>query len=125
MDCVRSHGKDLGRTFTPFIGTLFIFLLMCNYIGVFGFEEPTLDINLPLGLGILGFGIAVYQAMRFKGFSLLLGASNGAYSNHHVPLNLIGELSKLSIGFRLFGNIMGGALTFKLYRGSLVISCCR
>ena len=84
--CQKSLGKDLGRTFTPFIGTLFIFLLMCNYIGVFGFEEPTLDINLPLGLGILGFGIASHQAMRFKAvFRLLLGASNGAYSNHHVP----------------------------------------
>ena len=58
--CQESLGKDLGRSFTPFIATLFIFLLMCNYIGVFGFEEPTLDINLPLGLGILGFGIAVY-----------------------------------------------------------------
>ena len=72
--CQESLGKDLGRSFTPFIGTLFIFLLMCNYIGVFGFEEPTLDINLPLGLGILGFGIAVYQAMRFKGFSATFGS---------------------------------------------------
>ena len=89
---------------------------MCNYIGVFGFEEPTLDINLPLGLGILGFGIAVYQAMRFKGFfgyfwELLMEPIPIIM----FPLNLIGELSKIvSISFRLFGNIMGGAVIIQV-----------
>jgi len=114
--CKESLGKELGRTFTSFIGTLFVFLLLCNYIGVVGFEEPTLDINLPLGLGILGFGIAVYQAMRFKGFfgyfwELLMEPIPIIM----FPLNVIGELSKIvSISFRLFGNIMGGAVIIQV-----------
>ena len=114
--CKESLGKELGRTFTSFIGTLFVFLLSCNYIGVIGFDEPTLDINLPLGLGILGFGIAVYQAMRFKGFfgyfrELLMEPIPIIM----FPLNVIGELSKIvSISFRLFGNIMGGAVIIQV-----------
>lgn len=114
--CRESLGRDLGRSFTSFIGTLFIFLLLCNYIGVVGFEEPTLDINLPLGLGLLGFIIAVYQAMQFKGFF--------GYFRELImepipiimfPLNVIGELSKIvSISFRLFGNIMGGAVIIQV-----------
>ncbi len=114
--CQESLGKELGRSFTAFIGTLFIFLLTCNYIGVFGFKEPTLDINLPLGLGLLGFVIAVYQAMKFKGFfgyfwELLMEPIPIIM----FPLNVIGELSKIvSISFRLFGNIMGGAVIIQV-----------
>ena len=114
--CQESLGKELGRSFSSFICTLFLFLLLCNYSGVFFFEEPTLDINTPLSLGLLGFAIAVYQAMRFKGFF--------GYFREMImepipivmfPLNLIGELSKIvSISFRLFGNIMGGAVIIKV-----------
>lgn len=110
--CQESLGKELGRKFTSFITTIFIFLLACNYSGVFFLHEPTQNINTPLTLGLLGFGIAVYQAMKFQGFF--------GYFKEMImepipiimfPLNLIGELSKIvSISFRLFGNIMGGAV---------------
>jgi F-type H+-transporting ATPase subunit a len=103
------ESKD--RKYFPFITALFLFLLLCNYIGVIpGCEEPTKDLNTPLGLAILGFLIAHYSGIKSKGII--------KYSKEYLepffimaPLNLIGELAKvISISFRLFGNIMGGSI---------------
>jgi F-type H+-transporting ATPase subunit a len=80
-------GKELAKTYAPLICALFMFLLLCNWIGLIPhFEEPTKDLNTTLGLGIMGFFFM-------------------------MPLNVIGEIAKIvSISFRLFGNIMGGAI---------------
>jgi len=125
--------KTLGenRKFFPLIASLFIFLLLCNFMGfvpTHWFEEPTADINCTLGLGIMGMVIATYCAVRTKGtvgyFEELLGplwhqegATGGALiagklsAIFFFPLNVIGELAKIvSISFRLFGNIIGGGI---------------
>ncbi|MDB9823058.1 F0F1 ATP synthase subunit A [Deltaproteobacteria bacterium] len=104
-------GEDLGKKYFPLICSLFMFLLLCNWLGVIPkLSEPTKDLNTTLGLGILGFIIAHYSGIKVKGFS--------AYIKEYfqpiffmAPLNIIGELAKVvSISFRLYGNIMGGAI---------------
>jgi len=104
-------GKTLARTYAPMIVALFMFLVLCNWIGIIPhMEEPTKDLNTPLSLGIMGFVIAHYVGIKTKGFK--------AYIKEYfepmffmMPLNLIGELAKIvSISFRLFGNIMGGSI---------------
>ena len=103
--------KELGQKYAPMICALFMFLLLSNWFGIVPvFEEPTKDLNTPLSLGIMGFVIAHYAGLRAKGLKTYLG-------NYFqpiffmAPLNLIGELAKIvSISFRLFGNIMGGAI---------------
>ena len=120
-----------NRKYFPLIAALFCFLLLANFMGFFPsdfFQEPTADINTTLALGILGMTIATFSAMRAKGiggyFEELLGpmwSQEGAKGAAKIagklsaifffPLNVIGELSKVvSISFRLFGNIMGGAI---------------
>lgn len=104
-------GKDLAKTYGPLVCALFMFLLLCNCIGIVPhMEEPTKDLNTPLSLGIMGFVIAHYVGIKTKGFK--------AYIKEYfepmffmMPLNVIGELAKIvSISFRLFGNIMGGSI---------------
>ncbi len=104
-------GKEMGKKYAPLICALFMFLLLCNWIGIIPhLEEPTKDLNTPLSLGVMGFCIAHYVGIKTKGFK--------AYIKEYfepffimMPLNLIGELAKIvSISFRLFGNIMGGAI---------------
>jgi len=93
------------------ICALFMFLVLSNWLGILPhLEEPTRDLNTPLSLGIMGFVIAHYVAIKTKGFK--------AYIKEYfqpiffmMPLNLIGEVAKIvSISFRLFGNIMGGSI---------------
>ena len=102
---------DLAKKHFPLICTLFMFVLLSNWLGVIPkLHEPTKDLNTPLGLGILGFFIAHYAGIRAKGFK--------EYAKEYfqpiffmAPLNIIGELAKVvSISFRLYGNIMGGAI---------------
>ena len=104
-------GKKLAKTYAPLICALFMFLLLSNWIGIIPhFEEPTKDLNTTLGLGIMGFIIAHYAGIKSKGFK--------EYAKEYfqpiffmMPLNVIGEIAKIvSISFRLFGNIMGGAI---------------
>ena len=99
------------RKYLPLIAALFFFLLICNSQGTIpGLSEPTKDLNTTLGMGILGFIIAHISGIRYKGLK--------GYLKQYVepmffmaPLNLVGELSKvISISFRLYGNIMGGAI---------------
>ncbi len=104
-------GKELSKTYAPLICALFMFLLFCNWIGLFPhMHEPTKDLNTPLSLGLMGFVIAHYTGIKTKGI--------GTYLKEYchpiflmAPLNVIGELAKVvSISFRLFGNIMGGSI---------------
>ncbi|MBW7876155.1 MAG: F0F1 ATP synthase subunit A [Candidatus Cloacimonetes bacterium] len=117
--CRDSLGKSLGRAFTPFIATIFIFVALCNYAGIFFFTEPTAVVNTPLALGLLGFAIALYQAFKYKGvWGYMKELVMEPIPIIMFPLNIIGELSKIvSISFRLFGNIMGGAIIIAVVGG--------
>lgn len=103
--------KERAEKYGPLVCALFLFLVFSNWLGIIPhLEEPTKDLNTPFSLGLMGFVIAHYAGIRSKGFK--------AYAKEYfqpmffmMPLNVIGELSKIvSISFRLFGNIMGGAI---------------
>ena len=101
--------EEIGKKYFPLICTLFMFLLLSNWMGIIPkLTESTKDLNTPLSLGIIGFLIAHYSGIKAKGFK--------GYIKEYMepifimaPVNLISELSKvISISFRLYGNIMGG-----------------
>jgi F-type H+-transporting ATPase subunit a len=101
----------LGPRYFGLILTLFVFILLSNWLGMIPFlEEPTKDLNTTLILGILGFLVAHISAIRFKGWR---GYAREYFHPFFLmfPLNVIGELAKVvSIAFRLYGNIMGGSI---------------
>ncbi len=103
--------EEVVPRYFPVICTLFMFLLLCNWIGAIPhLSEPTKDLNTPLSMGVLGFIIAHYSGIRTKGLK--------DYSKQYfdpwpifLPLNIISEIAKVvSISFRLYGNILGGAI---------------
>ena len=106
--------ETLGKKkihFTAYIMTIFIFVLISNIIGsIPGLSEPTRNLNVPLGLGIMAISVVHFMAIKTKGLKTYLkGYAEPLF--FLAPLNVIGELSKvISISFRLFGNIMGGAI---------------
>ncbi|OIP90229.1 MAG: ATP synthase F0 subunit A [Syntrophobacteraceae bacterium CG2_30_61_12] len=103
--------EKLAKKYFPLICSLFMFLVLSNWIGIIPWmEEPTKDLNTTLGLGIMGFFIAHFCGIQAKGLK--------AYVKQYfepmffmMPLNVIGEIAKVvSISFRLYGNIMGGSI---------------
>ncbi|MCF7793510.1 MAG: F0F1 ATP synthase subunit A [Candidatus Cloacimonetes bacterium] len=106
-------GKDKAY-YTPYIVSLFLFLWVCNMIGMIpipGFMEPTRNLNVPLGLGFLSVVIVHASAVKFKGAWKHLQNYINPVKNPLFLLDIVGEVSKVvSISFRLFGNILGGAI---------------
>ena len=108
----ESHGFGGSLDdWAPLVAALFLFLLVSNWLGIIPhLEEPTKDLNTPLSLGLMGFVIAHWAGIRSKGFKTYIREYFQPIF-FMMPLNVIGELAKVvSISFRLFGNIMGGAI---------------
>lgn len=109
-------GPD-GRKFTPFIGTLFIYIFFMNMLGLIpGMKSPSSNLNTTLALAIIVFTYVQYTGIRQLGllgyFDHLLGNPRDMIGFLFIPLmlplHIMGELIKpVSLSLRLFGNIMG------------------
>ncbi len=121
--CTRSFmnfSTDILGTFhyrhCSFAAALFIFILYCNFMGIFPFiEEPTANLNTTFALAITAFFYTASQSIAHHGIK--------KYVLHYFspfvlmfPLNIIEKCSGIiSISFRLFGNLMGGSVIMNLF----------
>jgi F-type H+-transporting ATPase subunit a len=109
-------GKD-GRHFTPFLGTLFLYIWIQNLMGLVpGFHSPTSSLNTTIALAVSVFLYVQYTGIRRQGIRGYLfhlageprDAVGWGMSPLMFPLHIIGELAKpMSLSLRLFGNIFG------------------
>jgi F-type H+-transporting ATPase subunit a len=109
-------GKE-GRKYTPFLGTLFLYIWFMNLIGLVPFfKSSTSSINTTAALAITVFLYVQYTGIRRLGvwgyFHHLLGSPSDAVTWGLAPINLpihiVGELARpFSLALRLFGNITG------------------
>jgi F-type H+-transporting ATPase subunit a len=99
-----------GRHYLPLIGSFFLFILVCNLLGLIpGFDSPTANLNTTLALALTSFTATHYVGVRRHGF---------AYIKHFMgpmpalvplmfPIELISHLARImSLSFRLFGNMV-------------------
>ena len=117
-DMFRSILGPEARRFTPYLGTLFIFILLNNWSGLvpLGFSSTSSLANTTLGLGLMTFIYVQYTGIRMNGLGGYLYHFAGqpksgvewAFAVLIFPLELVGELIKpISLSLRLFGNIYG------------------
>jgi F-type H+-transporting ATPase subunit a len=110
-------GKNNARRFLPYLGSLFIFILANNLLGLVPlFKSPTSSFRTTVALGIITFFYVQYTAVRTNGvfgyLYHLAGSPQGAIGWAIVPLmfpmHIIEELAKpFSLSLRLFGNVLG------------------
>lgn len=106
---------DKNKKFAAYFGSVFIFILCANLIGLLGLRPPTADIATTLTLAALTFFLVQFMGIKSKGF---LGYIKSFFEPLPAlfPLNIIGEVANpISLGFRLFGNILGGLIIMSLY----------
>jgi F0F1-type ATP synthase membrane subunit a len=66
--CVSTLGEKYGRKYLPFIATIFMFVLIGNWIGSLpGLTSPTQDLNTPLGLTLIVVIVMHVSAIRVNG----------------------------------------------------------
>ncbi|MGC2433703.1 MAG: FoF1 ATP synthase subunit a, partial [Desulfobaccales bacterium] len=57
-----------GRAFFPFIASIFLFILLCNLIGLIpGFYSPTSNLNTTLALALCTFIYTHYLGIKYHG----------------------------------------------------------
>jgi F-type H+-transporting ATPase subunit a len=110
-------GKDSQR-FVPIIGTLAIYILVGNLIGLIpGFLSPTSNYNITAGCAICVFLYYNYHGFRKQGFIGYLKHFAGPVLWMAPFLFIIEVISHLarpmSLSIRLFGNIFAEELIIK------------
>lgn len=116
---VKENMGEKYMNFVPFIGTLTIYLLLMNMVGLFGIEPPTTDYNVSLGLGIVSF--IIIQAYTIKKVGLrhyFIGYAKPIPLL--LPINIIERIAlPVSLSLRLFGNMFAAGIIMKLVYDSL------
>jgi F-type H+-transporting ATPase subunit a len=108
----ESVGHD-GPHYMGFFGTIFIFILFCNLIGIIpGFESPTIAPSVPAGCAIAVFCYYNIQGFREQGFGKYLVHFAGpmpVLAPLMVPIELISHMARpLSLTIRLYANMFAG-----------------
>ena len=101
-----------SERFTPFLTTLFVFILLSNLLGVVpGFESPTATPAVPLGCAVLAFIYYNLQGFKAKGAHYLADFLGPVWwlSWLMLPIELISHMARmLSLTIRLFANMFAG-----------------
>lgn len=111
VDQLEATVGPKGRKLAPFIITLFLFLLVGNWLGLVpGFTSPTNDINTTLGFALMVVALVHFLGAANKGLFTYL--KHFAEPNIlFLPINIVEEISKpVTLSFRLFGNILAGEI---------------
>ncbi len=105
-------GHD-GPKYISFFGTLFVFILFMNLIGVVpGLESPTMSPSVPLGCAAATFLYYNAMGIRQNGVGKYLAHFAGpmpALAPLMIPIELVSHLARpLSLTIRLFANMFAG-----------------
>ena len=111
-DQIRDMGVERPELYLPFIGTLFLFIALANMFAALvpRFEAPTGSLSTTAALALVVFVAVPFFGIAQRGLR--------GYLRQYIeptplmlPMNVIGEFSRtLALAFRLFGNIMSGAM---------------
>lgn len=108
-DQIPHHGKH----YIAFFGTLFIFILFMNLIGIIpAFESPTMAPAVPLGCAIATFLYYNFVGMQANGVGRYLAHFAGPMpllAPLMIPIELISHMARpLSLTIRLYANMFAG-----------------
>jgi F-type H+-transporting ATPase subunit a len=113
---LNSIGHHWGDKFLPLLGTIFIYILVCNLFGLIpGFDSPTSNVNVTFSMAIPVFFIYQFMGFKVHGIRYLehfLGPIRSIYAIPFMMFMFIVEwithlARPLTLGVRLFGNMFG------------------
>lgn len=126
-DIVNGVIGSRGRKYTPFVGSLFIYIFISNIFGLIPLQNSTMAFLTT----VAPIALCVFLYVQWVGIT-----QNGILGYlHHLcgspqdifgwlvaplmfPLHVLGEFIKpLSLSFRLYGNIMAGHVLLAVFMG--------
>ena len=142
VEFLNNFGRDqfgsFSRYLTPYMGSLFLFLIIANIIGVispvelkifgrqfippFMIRPPTRDINVTAAFAVISILLLLVTGFAARG-------AGGWFKRLLYPLPLMLPFNimeygtrLISLALRLFGNILGGVVLMNLIEGLFPIA---
>ena len=119
---VRENVGQEGMKFFPLVFSLFVFVLICNLIGMIpGGFTVTSHIVVTAALALLVIGIVIVYGVATQGthfLKLFVPDVPAPLLVLMVPIEVISFLSRpLSLSVRLFANMLAGHIALKIFAG--------
>lgn len=119
---VRENVGQEGMKFFPLVFSLFIFVLICNVVGLIpGAFTVTSHIVVTAALALLVIGIVIVYGVATQGahfLKLFVPDVPPVLLPLMVPIEVISFLSRpLSLSVRLFANMLAGHIALKIFAG--------
>ena len=111
---VKSGMGKSAYKFMNYIGTVFIFILVCNLSSLVGLRPPTADYGVTLPLGLMTFVLIHFNKFKHQKVS---GVIKGLCDPWPIwaPINIIGDIAvPISLSLRLFANVLSGTVMLAL-----------
>lgn len=109
--------ENMGESYLgyiPYIGSLVIYLLVLNLLGLVGVKPPTQNLSVTIALALGTFIVIQYTAIKRNG---PLGYLKG-YGEPYLamlPLNVMERIIlPVSLSLRLFGNMLAATILLEL-----------
>lgn len=117
---VQSVLKERGRPYIAMFGTFFVFILVCNLMGLLpGFAPATANFNITFALGVasfLGFTAIGIRTQGLVNYAKHFAGPVWWLAFLMIPLEIIDNLVRpVSLGMRLFGNMTGDHLVLEIF----------
>lgn len=106
-----------GEKYVPFLGTLFIYILIMNWMVLVPFmKAPSSNLNITIAMAICVFALAQYSNFKNYGFFGFLYHMAGSPKSViewilaplMFPIELLTQITRpFTLALRLFGNVVG------------------
>ncbi len=111
---VTNIGEKHGGKFSAYLGSVFIYLLLANTIGLVGFETPTSSLSVTIVFAVITWIV-------IQGVSISQNGLKGYFKGFFEPFfpfvipNIFGTIAPLiSLSMRLFGNVLSGGIIMSM-----------
>jgi F-type H+-transporting ATPase subunit a len=117
-DLLGEHGLN---AYVGFFGTLFLFILTANFLGLIpGMEPPTSDTDLTWALAVICFVYYIYQGFKHQGLAYLKSFLGPLWwlSWFMLVIEIVDNLARpFSLGIRLFANMFADHRVLGVFTG--------
>lgn len=124
---IKNIGKDEGPRYTPFLLTVFFFILFMNLIGLFPWmATPTSNLAITCGLALCTFTLTQAAGIRAAGLGGYLKHLTGGVAVWlwpiMIPVEILGLFTKpFALTVRLFANMLAGHIVIFFLLGLIFI----
>lgn len=107
---VANMGEKHGKRMAAYIGSVFIYILLANMMGLLGLSAPTSTLSVTLVFAIITFVLIQHAKIDANGFKGYIKSFFEPFFLFVIP-NFFGAIAPLiSLSLRLFGNVLSGTV---------------